>query len=39
MNLLALANILRSNIKYVLITTYPNGKNMFWRFSRRCRPA
>jgi hypothetical protein len=27
MNLLALANILRSNIKYVLTTTYPAGKN------------
>jgi hypothetical protein len=27
MNLLALANILRSNIKYVLTTTYPDGKN------------
>jgi Methyltransferase domain len=27
MNLLALANILRSNVKYVLITTYPDGKN------------
>jgi hypothetical protein len=27
MNLLALANILRSNIKYLLTTTYPDGKN------------
>jgi SAM-dependent methyltransferase len=27
MNYLALANILRSNIKYVLITTYPDGNN------------
>jgi hypothetical protein len=27
MNLLALANILRSNIKYVLTTTYPGGSN------------
>jgi hypothetical protein len=27
MNLLALADILRSNIKYVLTTTYPDGKN------------
>lgn len=27
MNLRALANIVRSNIKYVLITTYPDGKN------------
>jgi hypothetical protein len=27
MNLLALANILRSSVKYVLTTTYPDGKN------------